>query len=125
MLPCREKIWHPYWRWECYVDGFYADPADDASDAEKSFSGFFTGGTDAFRQGIRDVFSRWPISCEHFLTWKEINRVAWLGQAAVFIGKGIVQHYKYAFASVSENDRRKANDLARHAIICWTNNGKW
>ena len=43
---------------------------------------------DAFKQAMQVVMETWPLSCEHNLSARSINRKAWLGHAGCYLSTG-------------------------------------
>jgi hypothetical protein len=41
--------------------------------------------SDAFKIAMQQALKEWPLSCEHNLSAKSINRKAWLGHAGCFL----------------------------------------
>lgn len=118
-----KQIYHHYTKWECYKNGFYASKHKHLSheECENIFKNYFKN-LNVFEQDINKVFKKWKYSCEQFLTNKNINRVAWLGQACVCINKKIPSRYKYSYNFLSEKEKQKANDLAQRKINEWIKN---
>lgn len=111
-------------KWECFPAGFYAaaGPAGKShEDCEQAYVNIL-GNADWFRVAAFRVMNEWPNSCAHFLTNEHINRVAWLGQAAVCIMSGVPSRYKYAFLLLTPEKQESANEVARRAIHWWENN---
>ena len=75
--------------------------------------------TERFRQAIARVVAEWPNSCEQFLTNTGMNRVAWLGQAAVCIETGVGREYRTSFYELSNEEQIAANKVAAEAIAMW------
>lgn len=111
-------------KWECFRAGFYAasGPAGKShKDCEQAYADIL-GNVDWFRRAAFRVMNQWPESCAHFLSNDGMNRVAWLGQAAVCIETGVPSRYKYSFLLMTQEQQETANDVARRAIRWWENN---
>lgn len=114
------RIFHPWDRWECYPAGFYSrkPPAGmSVEDAEQAYAGHFTNRQ--FESSISTVLDSWPVSCEQFLTNDQINRIAWLGQASVFLSAGVPKFFKRAYFHVDERCRMESDWIAANAINRW------
>lgn len=107
---------HPWYKWECYKDGFYEITTRFTRDeAEKIYQDYFKD-TNKFKRDIKKVMSLWKFSCEHFLTNPNINRVAWLGQACVFVATGVTPNYKYSYNKLSKKIRDECDEIAKKEI---------
>lgn len=121
----RERIFHTYEKWECYPAGFYNNKHESKSHeaCERLFKKFFE------EQGLFDsvldkMIPLWKNSCEHYLTNRSMNRIAWLGQAAVCFHYGVPARYSSAWFSVNEQDRDNADEVALKHLNKWLlNNG--
>lgn len=72
-----------------------------------------------FRLALQRVVTEWPISCEQFLLNDSINRIAWLGQAAMCIATGVPRKYRAGFMLLSESEQARANATANHTLRTW------
>lgn len=111
-----KKKWHSWDKWECI--GMYTDTTDLSPDEAKQAYADFLRDSSRFEKGLKRVIAEWPVSCEHFLT-KEINRVAWLGQASMNITTGIPRQYRSGFMLLTNDERRSANALAQQYLDQW------
>lgn len=110
--PTRARRYHPWWKWECYAAGFYARSLDGVSseDCVEKFKSVFTG--EEFSDAAERVLTEWRFSCEQFLLNEHINRVAWIGQAAVCISTKVPSRFKFAFLQLSAAQQKRANETA-------------
>lgn len=115
-----DRIFHTWDKWECYPAGFYESNLKGYSkdECEKIFVDILTD-SDLFENNLRNVITEWKHSCEHYLTNKSMNRIAWLGQAAVCYASGVPSTYSGAWFNLSEEQRNEANEIA----LCYLN--KW
>lgn len=121
-----ERIFHPWHEWECYKCGFYdTSPPDGMTkdEAKKSYADFLSD-SDRFEAAMERVSQEWPKSCEHFLTNENINRVAWLGQAAMCIETGVSSFYRAGFMLLDLPNQNKANETAQKFLTRWLSDGK-
>ena len=72
-----------------------------------------------FRDGLNGVINEWVNSCEHYLTNKAMNRIAWLGQAAMCYSTGIPSKFCAGFNLLSPEQQDKANLIALEALNFW------
>lgn len=115
------RIYHPWWKWECFKAGFYSTTAPNqmsADDAREAYA-VFLGNLRGFRAAMDRVVAEWPISCEQFLSNDGINRVAWLGQSSMCIENGIPACFRGGFKLLSPRARSKANAAAAERLNVW------
>lgn len=110
-----KRIWHHWEKWECVPAGMHNPTDKDPLVAYRTVLAH----PDRFRQAIARVFSEWPNSCEQFLTNTDMNRVAWLGQAAVCIETGVGREYRTSFYELTDEEQIAANKIAAEAIVMW------
>lgn len=103
------RIYHPYWDWECWKAGMYA--RRDSVDGKEKYAEFLSD-IPRFNLALCQVITKWPMSCEHFLTDPNINRIAWLGQASMCIETGISRQYRSGFMLLSGRQQNEANYMA-------------
>jgi hypothetical protein len=111
-----KRIYHPWDKWECYAAGFYA--SEGPADALELYAEFLRD-TDRFKIALRRVVTEWPHSCEQFLSNENLNRIAWLGQAAMCIETGIPARFRAGFKLLSNDEQAKANDTAAEYLRYW------
>lgn len=114
------QIWHPWTEWESYRAGFYDGRTALSPEAARAAYAEFLRDTPRFAAALARVLAEWPKSCEHFLSNEKINRIAWLGQAAMCIETGVPSIYRSGFALMSPEDRDRANATAAAALEAWS-----
>jgi hypothetical protein len=108
------KIWHPYTRWECI--GMFVDKWNGNDDeAIQKYIELLTD-LEMFKNVMAKVIKLWPISCEHFLTKTNMNRIAWLGQASLYFHAGIERKYRIGFKKLSYLEQNNANLVAKECL---------
>jgi len=114
------RIFHTYDKWECFKHGFFANKAQNLTDeeCENIYVNVLTN-EDLFRVALEKVISEWKHSCEHNLTNRSMNRIAWLGQASVCISHGIPSRYSYSWEKLTEEQKEKANKIAYEYLEKW------
>jgi len=121
-----ERIYHTWDKWECYPAGFYeVHPPDGMSteDAEIAYRDFLSN-LDLFSDNLQRVITEWKNSCEHYLTNEKMNRIAWMGQAAMCIYCGIPSRFRGGYNLLTNEQKIKADQLALDYINKWmANNG--
>lgn len=117
-----DRIFHTWDKWECYPAGFYEKkPADKSMSDEDCKIAYRDFLRDLFRfeHGLKRVISEWPNSCEHYLTNQNMNRIAWLGQAAMCIETGVPSIYRGGFNRLTDDEQQAANELALKYLNIW------
>ena len=89
------------------------------ADASRAAYAEFLANVPRFVAGMERVISEWPISCQHFLTNDEINRIAWLGQASMFIATDVPAHFRAGFKLLALGQQRAANAAAGNMLREW------
>jgi ParB-like chromosome segregation protein Spo0J len=115
-----ERIFHTFEKWECHKAGFYASKFDGKTQdqCEQAYAEFLSD-TPRFKEALDGVIREWINSCEHYLTNKAMNRIAWLGQAAMCYATGIPAKYCSGFNLLTADEQDKANITALEALNFW------
>ena len=115
-----ERIFHTFEKWECHKAGFYASKKDGmtAEQCEIAYSEYLSD-LNRFREGLEGVLNNWINSCEHYLTNKSMNRIAWLGQAAMCYSTGVPSKFCAGFNLLSPEQQENANQLALEYLNKW------
>lgn len=120
------RVFHTYDKWECYKAGFYASSKEGWTKArcEEEYRKFLAD-IPRFRRALSHVVSEWKHSCEHYLTNAAMNRIAWLGQAAVCYDCGIPNAFRGGFSLLTEAQQTAANEAALEYLNLWlTSSGR-
>lgn len=116
------RIFHTWDKWECYPAGFYENrPKDSAltdSECRQEYARFLRD-VPRFEAAMQGVLADWPNSCEHYLSNERMNRIAWLGQAAMCYATGIPARYSGGYQLLSEAERFAANNAALAVLNQW------
>lgn len=109
--------------WECYWAGFFETRAPNNMPAEdaKYYYSIFLSDIMWFESAMRRVGIEWPNSCEHFLSNAGMNRIAWLGQAAMCIATGVPSTFRGGFKLLSHGAQWAANRAAEKYLTEWLN----
>jgi hypothetical protein len=121
-----DRIFHTFEKWECHKNGFYASKFEGKTkeECEKLYADFLSN-DEKFKEALNGVITKWKYSCEHYLTNKAMNRIAWLGQASMCYGTGIPSAFCGGFNLLSESEQDKANNIALQYLNIWlSNNGR-
>ena len=115
-----DRIFHTFEKWECHKAGFYANNKEGmtATQCENMYSEYLSD-TERFREGLDGVLREWINSCEHYLTNKAMNRIAWLGQAAMCYSTGVPAKFCAGFNLLTVDQQDKANVTALEALNYW------
>ncbi len=115
-----DRIFHTFEKWECHKAGFYASKKDGmtAEECEKHYADFLSK-DELFIGALRGVIDNWINSCEHYLTNKAMNRIAWLGQAAMCYATGVPSKFCSGFNLLTNEQQDRANEVALEALNIW------
>lgn len=114
------RIFHTFDKWECHKAGFYKSTVDGMTrpEAEKAYADFLSNDV-KFQAALRGVITDWVHSCEHYLTNSSMNRIAWLGQAAMCYETGVPSIFCSGFNLLTEQQQSRANEIALSALNEW------
>ena len=114
------RVFHTYEKWECHKAGFYASNFEGktADECKQAYADFLSNG-DKFREALGHVIEEWVFSCEHYLTNTAMNRIAWLGQAAMCYATGIPSKYCSGFNLLTKEQQAEANLIALDSLNDW------
>jgi hypothetical protein len=121
-----DRIFHTFDKWECHKAGFYASKFDGLTqdECEQAYADFLSDDY-KFKTALQGVITDWKNSCEHYLTNKAMNRIAWLGQASVCYATKIPSKYCSGFNRLTPEQQEHANEIALEYLNKWmTNNGR-
>lgn len=116
-----KRIFHTWDKWECYPAGFYESrPKENLAQRQcEEIYRELLRDIPAFDAALRRVITEWPVSCEHYLSNENMNRVAWLGQASLCIAKGIPSCFRGGFNRLTEGEKAAANNAALKYLNIW------
>jgi hypothetical protein len=115
-----DRIFHTFDKWECHKAGFYASRKEGMTEAEcKNAYAEYLSNDEKFRAGLTGVLDKWINSCEHYLTNKAMNRIAWLGQAAMCFSTGVPSKYCGGFNLLNPYQQEHANQIALEYLNIW------
>jgi hypothetical protein len=118
-----DRIFHTFDKWECHKAGFYLNGKEGMTrvQCEQSYAEYLSD-IPKFKEGLDGVLREWVNSCEHYLTNKAMNRIAWLGQAAMCYSTGIPSKFCSGFNLLTTEQQDKANVAALEALNFWMKN---
>ena len=115
-----KQIFHPYHLWEDHKHGFY----DNISGGNKEemiteVVSLFCDPTNT-KKFMRRVIDEWKYSCEHNFTNPSMNKIAYLGQSACALYKGIPSTVTMeAWSNVPIEFQSIADKIALDNISVW------
>jgi ParB-like chromosome segregation protein Spo0J len=116
----KTRVFHTYEKWECHKAGFYASNFDGktADECKQAYADFLSN-DELFKSALSSIIKEWVNSCEHYLTNTAMNRIAWIGQAAMCYATGIPSKYCAGFNFLSNEQKEEANNVALDALNDW------
>jgi len=117
------RIFHNWDKWECYKAGFYKTTIEGKTrgQCEKAYRDLLSD-PNKFAIVLNKVINEWKNSCEHYLTNSAMNRIAWLGQAALCYNSGIPSTYRNGFNLLDKQQQKIANETALIYLNKWLSN---
>lgn len=115
-----DRIFHTFDKWECHKAGFYESKKDGMTREQCEIAYMeFLSNEDVFRAALQSVITEWKYSCEHYLTNKAMNRIAWLGQASMCYATGVPSVFCSGFNLLTDEQKEKANNIALEYLNKW------
>lgn len=115
--PHPSEVWLPWWTWEEVGANMWGDVSHRKTWLQMAIA--FTGNAELYGEWMLRVVDEWPHSCAHNLS-KRGDKRPWIGHAAVALAIGCPEHIvREAWAYLTEEQQRKANDKAQQAINYW------
>jgi ParB-like chromosome segregation protein Spo0J len=115
------RILHTYDKWECYPAGFYELQLPEGmtkEDCERIYAELLSD-IPLFENVLKRVIRLWKKSCEHYLTNDTMNRIAWLGQAALCYKYGIPSCFRNGYNLLSKKQQEQADLTALKYLNIW------
>lgn len=118
-----DRIFHTFDKWECQKAGLYSSKVDGmtSEQCQDAFADFLRN-PDLFHETLEKITLEWQNSCEHYLTNKSMNRIAWLGQASVCYATGIPSKFSCGWSKLTNEEQDIANQVALDALNKWLEN---
>lgn len=116
----KTRIFHTYDKWENVEYNFYGTEHSKWSklQCEHKYKELMTDLVE-FKDTLLSVVNEWKNSCEHNLTNRSLNRIAWLGQAAMSYKYNIPCIYSSGFQLLSPEEQSNANIIALEILNSW------
>lgn len=121
-----DRVFHTFDKWECEKAGLYSSSVNGMTSEEcKKLYAEFLADPERFYNAAMSVIDHWPNSCEHYLTNYAMNRIAWIGQAAMCYETGVPSKFCAGFNLLTEDEKQAANEVALKVLNTWlTRNGR-
>lgn len=116
------RVYHTWDRWEAFTAGFFDSTPPNRSLTERQMKATyadFLRDLPRFEAAMDGVFRDWPNSTEHNLSNERMNRIAWLGQAAMCWETGIPAAFCNGFSLLSTKEQDAANQAAFNRLNMW------
>jgi hypothetical protein len=116
-----ERIFHTFDKWECHGAGFYETkpPRGLTPDNCRAYYRELLSDIPEFERVLQCVVTEWKHSCEHYLTNSAMNRIAWLGQAALCYKHRIPAEFRGGYGLLTEAQQLAADEAALRAMNDW------
>lgn len=115
------RKFHTFDKWECHKAGFFASsplPGYSAQQCREMYRDFLSD-LSRFEEGLQKVTTEWPFSCEQNLTNSAMNRIAWLGQAAMCAMTGVPSEFRGGYFLLTDDQQKAADALALQYLNAW------
>ena len=114
------RIYHPHNKWEEVKYNMYGNTEPKKKDILVNKVIWFFRQTPLIRKYMFFVVDNFKCSCEHNFTNPNMNRIAWLGQAAVSVWGNIPEDItRIAWNFLTEEEQTVANNIAKENIDRW------
>jgi ParB-like chromosome segregation protein Spo0J len=116
-----DRIFHTFDKWECAQAGFYESKPPKGLNADncRAYYRELLQNIPEFERVLELVITEWKHSCEHYLTNGAMNRIAWLGQAALCHKYGIPSEFRGGYGLLTEAQQLAADEAAHRALNTW------
>jgi ParB-like chromosome segregation protein Spo0J len=116
-----DRVFHTFDKWECHKAGFYETkpPRGMTADNCRAYYRELLSDIPEFERVLNCVVTEWKNSCEHYLTNGAMNRIAWLGQAALCYKHGIPSEFRGGYGLLTEDQQLAADEAALRALNHW------
>lgn len=115
-----KRIYHPYNLWEEYHEGMWRIVSSEERKLYSEKAADLMKNTEKFENAMRKASIEWKFSCEHNLTDRSMNRIAWLGHAGCCIETGSPEDAtRNGWWTLNEEEQNKANLAASKVLSEW------
>lgn len=116
------RIYHTWDKWEAFVAGFFDTTPTNQTLTQarmKQMYADFLRDIPRFQRAMDGVLADWPRSTEHNLSNERMNRIAWLGQAAMCWDTGVPAAFCNGFMLLTPAEQEQANLAALGHLNKW------
>lgn len=116
------RIYHTWDKWEAFAAGFFDSTPSNRTLTEprmKQMYADFLRDIPRFQKAMDGVIHDWPNSTEHNLSNARMNRIAWLGQAAMCWDTGVPAAFCNGFSLLTKEEQERANLAALDHLNKW------
>jgi hypothetical protein len=114
------RIYHHYKKWEDFKHGFY-DSCSNENQLISIVIGMFSDEM-LTRIFMNRVVDEWTYSCQHNLTNENLNKIAYIGQAACCLYANIPNTItRKTWSKLSEKIQNRSNKIAQETLNKWLN----
>jgi ParB-like chromosome segregation protein Spo0J len=116
-----DRLLHTWDKWECYKAGFYAERCPDGMTQEEGEESYreFLSDIGAFDVAADAITREWTHSCEHYLTNDRMNRIAWIGQAAMAYAMSVPSCCRGGYNRLTQAQKDAADEVALKYLNRW------
>ena len=115
-----DRVYHQYDRWEELQHGMWSEPVNKKEQQVMAIN--LMSDQKLFGHYMERVTNEWFISCENALTDENLNKKAWLGQAACALALRIPESItRLAWGKLTYEQQFLANKQAEQFILSWSN----
>ncbi len=120
-----KRIYHPWHKWECFKYNFYGnEPTPKEFKGPEKYAEFLKD-IPKFESALKQILEKWKHSLEHNLSNTEMNRVAYMGQAAMAYVYNVPHNISCSgYNLLTDLEKSEADAKAQEYITLWeTENG--
>jgi hypothetical protein len=118
------RVLHTWDKWEAFAAGFFDSTPPNRNLSEgacKALYADFLRDIPRFQAAMEGVLRDWPNSTEHNLTNDRMNRIAWLGQAAMCWETGIPANFCNGYSLLTAEEQAAADAAALEQLNLFLN----
>lgn len=116
------RIYHTWDKWEAFAAGFFDTTPTNQSLTQarmKEMYADFLRDIPRFQEAMEGVLADWPKSTEHNLSNERMNRIAWLGQAAMCYDTGVPAAFCNGYMLLTKTEQEAADLAALEYLNRW------
>lgn len=117
-----KRIYHPWTKWEDNTHGFYGG-LDYPKDNTLELYASLLRDLSRFEAALKTIISEWKYSCEQNLTNEDMNRIAYLGQAACALVYNVPSAIgRGGYNLLTPEEQKAADAMAEKYLNLWLEN---